>query len=161
MDDFPARLVIVPGEHDRLAESGWECANAAGLQEIRNRLDVEGTPYKEATAVELADRRVDEMIRFQDPSGNTLEVFHGVALEHRRLVSPYGHRFVTGEQGLGHIVLSTTDDGESLHFYRNVLGFRLRAPPTGLRPGCGSSGVTPATTAWPSCRCPPPVASCI
>ena len=60
MDDFPARLVIVPGEHDRLSEAGWECANAAGLQEIRNRLDVEGTPYKEATAAELADRRVDE-----------------------------------------------------------------------------------------------------
>src|SRR5882757_6399539 len=53
MDDFPARLVIVPGEHDRLAEAGWECANAGGLQEIRNRLDVEGTPYKEATAAEL------------------------------------------------------------------------------------------------------------
>ena len=67
MDDFPARLVIVPGEHDRLSEAGWECANAEGLQEIRNRLDVEGTPYKEATAAELADRRVDEMIRFSDP----------------------------------------------------------------------------------------------
>ena len=52
-------------------ESGWETANAAGLQEIRNRLDLEGTPYKEATQAELADRRVDEMIRFQDPSGNT------------------------------------------------------------------------------------------
>ena len=73
MDDFPARLVIVPGEHDRLSEAGWECANAAGLQEIRHRLDVEGTPYKEATAAELADRRVDEMIRFSDPSGNRLE----------------------------------------------------------------------------------------
>ena len=126
MDDFPARLVIVPGEHDRLAESGWECANAEGLQEIRNRLDVEGTPYKEATQAELADRRVDEMIRFQDPSGNCLEVFHGAALEHRRVVSPYGHTFVTAEQGLGHVVLTTRDDVESLHFYRDVLGFKLR-----------------------------------
>src|ERR1700751_5375534 len=126
MDDFPARLVIVPGEHDRLSESGWECANAEGLQEIRHRLDVEGTPYKEATAAELADRRVDEMMIFQDPSGNTLEVFHGAALEHRRVVSPYGHRFVTEEQGLGHVVLTTRDDAESLHFYRDVLGFKLR-----------------------------------
>ncbi|HZC08788.1 MAG TPA: VOC family protein, partial [Mycobacterium sp.] len=126
MDDFPARLVIVPGEQDRLAEAGWECANAAGLQEIRNRLDVEGTPYKEATAAELADRRVDGMIRFSDPSGNCLEVFHGAALEHRRVVSPYGHKFVTAEQGLGHVVLTTRDDEESLHFYRDVLGFKLR-----------------------------------
>jgi 3,4-dihydroxy-9,10-secoandrosta-1,3,5(10)-triene-9,17-dione 4,5-dioxygenase len=126
MDEFPARLVIVPGESDRLLESGWECANAEGLQEIRNRLDLEGTPYKEATAAELADRRVDEMIRFQDPSGNCLEVFHGAALEHRRVVSPYGHRFVTEEQGLGHVVLTTRDDVDSLHFYRDVLGFKLR-----------------------------------
>lgn len=125
-DDFPARLVIVPGEHDRLLEAGWECANAEGLQEIRNRLDVEGTPYKEATDAELADRRVDEMIGFSDPSGNFLEVFHGVALEYRRVVTPYGHKFVTGEQGLGHVVLSTRDDAEALHFYRDVLGFKLR-----------------------------------
>ena len=112
MDEFPARLVIVPGEHDRLLQSGWETANAAALQEIRNRLDVEGTPYKEATAAELADRRVDELIR--------------VALVHRRVVSPYGHKFVTAEQGLGHVVLTTRDDVESLHFYRDVLGFTLR-----------------------------------
>ena len=126
MDDFPARLVIVPGEHDRLSEAGWECANAAGLQQIRGALDIEGVAYKEATAAQLADRRVDEMITFADPSGNRLEVFHGAALEHRRIVSPYGHTFVTAEQGLGHVVLSTRDDAEALHFYRDVLGFKLR-----------------------------------
>ncbi|BBY56282.1 VOC family protein [Mycobacterium koreense] len=126
MDEFPARLVIVPGEHDRLLVSGWECANAAELQDVRDRLDGAGTPYKEATAAQLAERRVDEMIAFEDPSGNCLEAFHGAALEHRRLVSPYGHRFVTEEQGLGHVVLSTKDDAEALRFYRDVLGFRLR-----------------------------------
>ena len=126
MDDFPARLVIIPGEHDRLSESGLECANAADLQRIRTALDIEGVPYKEATAAQLADRRVDEMITFADPSGNRLEVFHGAALEHRRVVSPYGHTFVTGEQGLGHVVLSTRDDAEALHFHRDVLGFTLR-----------------------------------
>ena len=33
---------------------------------------------------------------------------------------------LTGEQGLGHVVLSTRDDAEALHFYRDVLGFTLR-----------------------------------
>ncbi|MER6899565.1 VOC family protein, partial [Amycolatopsis sp. NPDC000740] len=126
MDDFPARLVIVPGEKDRLAVAGWEAANAAELDEVRTRLDAASVPYKEGTPDELADRRVAEMISFTDPSGNTLEVFHGVALQHRRVVSPYGHRFVTGEQGLGHVVLSTHDDEAALRFYRDVLGFRLR-----------------------------------
>ena len=64
MDDFPARLVIVPGEHDRLLVSGWETANAAALQEIRNRLDVEGTPYKEAgRRARRPPRRRDDHVR--------------------------------------------------------------------------------------------------
>ncbi|MBV6761242.1 iron-dependent extradiol dioxygenase HsaC [Rhodococcus opacus] len=126
MDDFPARLVIVPGEHDRLSVSGWETANASELQEVRDNLSAAGVAFKEGTAEQLQDRRVDELITFEDPSGNTLEAFHGAALEHRRVVSPYGHKFVTGEQGLGHVVLSTTDDDASLRFYRDVLGFRLR-----------------------------------
>jgi 3,4-dihydroxy-9,10-secoandrosta-1,3,5(10)-triene-9,17-dione 4,5-dioxygenase len=126
MDDFPARLVIFPGSADRLAQSGWETANAAGLAAVRRSLEEAGVPYKEGTVAERADRRVDELISFEDPSGNTLEVFHGAALEHRRVVSPYGHRFVTEGQGLGHVVLSTHDDEAALHFYRDVLGFRLR-----------------------------------
>jgi 3,4-dihydroxy-9,10-secoandrosta-1,3,5(10)-triene-9,17-dione 4,5-dioxygenase len=126
MDDFPARLVILPGEKDRLAAVGWEAADAAALDEVRRALERAGVPFKEGTRAERAERRVDEMISFDDPTGNTQEVVHGVALEHRRVVSPYGHTFVTGEQGLGHIVLSTHDDEASLRFYRDVLGFRLR-----------------------------------
>jgi 3,4-dihydroxy-9,10-secoandrosta-1,3,5(10)-triene-9,17-dione 4,5-dioxygenase len=126
MDDFPARLVIVPGSADRLDRSGWEAANAGELAEVRHNLEAAGVPYKEGTSAELADRRVDELISFDDPSGNTLEVFHGAALEHRRVVSPYGHKFVTAGQGLGHVVLSTHDDEAALRFYRDVLGFKLR-----------------------------------
>jgi 3,4-dihydroxy-9,10-secoandrosta-1,3,5(10)-triene-9,17-dione 4,5-dioxygenase len=126
MDDFPARLVIVPGEQERLLASGWETENEAGLRWVADRLEAAGVGYKEGSAEELADRRVAGLITFADPSGNTLEVFHGAALQHRRVVSPYGHRFVTGEQGLGHVVLSTSDDAEALRFYRDVLGFRLR-----------------------------------
>ena len=145
MDEFPARLVIVPGEHDRLLESGWETPNAAALQEIRNRLDIQGTPYKEASAAELAERRVDEMITFDDPSGNTLEVFHGVALEHRRVVSPYGHKFVTEEQGLGHeLVAVRADDttvleGDAVEHLEGVTG-RVVEPDHLVDPALGQLG---------------------
>ncbi|OCW88159.1 iron-dependent extradiol dioxygenase HsaC [Gordonia sp. SMJS1] len=126
MDDFPARLVIVPSEHDRLACAGWEVANAAELQDVRDRLSRAGVVFREGKDEEVADRRVAEMIVFDDPADNTLEVFHGAALEHRRVVSPYGHRFVTEEQGLGHVVLTCSDDKAALEFYRDVLGFKLR-----------------------------------
>ena len=56
------------------------------------------------------------------------------------MVSPYGHRFVTGEQGLGHVVLSTHDDEASLRFYRDVLGFGASyAYPSGFRNGALTS----------------------
>ena len=145
MDDFPARLVISPGDADRLAVTGWEAANAGELAEIRSRLDSASVPYKEGTPEELADRRVDELISFDDPSGNTQEVFHGVALQHRRVVSPYGHKFVTGEQGLGHIVVPVSDDEEALRFYADVLGFRLR---DSMRMPGEFVGKEPGSTAW-------------
>ena len=126
MDDFPARLVIVPSDRDHLSSTGWECRNARGLQEVRDRLAAAGVIFREGKDEECADRRVDEMIIFDDPAGNTLEVFHGAALEHRRVVSPYGHSFVTGDQGLGHVVLTCDDDKAALEFYRDVLGFTLR-----------------------------------
>ncbi|MEV0250262.1 iron-dependent extradiol dioxygenase HsaC [Nocardia sp. NPDC050712] len=126
MDDFPARLVIVPGERDRLLVSGWEVTNSGGLQQLRERLSEAGVAFKEATKEELADRRVEGMIRFDDPSGNVLEAFYGAQYLARRFVSPYGHKFVTAEQGLGHVVLTCTDDGAAQEFYQGVLGFRLR-----------------------------------
>lgn len=172
MDDFPARLVIEPHDTDHLLVSGWETANAGDLQSVRDNLSAAGVPFKEGTAEQIADRRVDEMIVFQDPSGNTLEAFHGAALEHRRVVSPYGHTFVTGEQGLGHVVLSTRDDEESLRFYAmssvSVCATRCGCPrrwwadrPTVSQRGCGSSDATRATTVSRSCRCLHPAASCI
>lgn len=59
MDDFPpARLVIVPSEHDRLACAGWEVANAAALQEVRDSLAAAHVVFREGKDEELADRRV-------------------------------------------------------------------------------------------------------
>ena len=126
MDDFPARLVIVPGERDRLLASGWEVAGEADLAEVGRALDEVGVAVKTATAAELAERRVGQMLRFDDPAGNALEVFCGAALEHRPAVSPYANRFVTGVLGLGHVVLPVSDGEAALRFYTDVLGFRLR-----------------------------------
>ncbi len=126
MDEFPARLVILPGEQDRLLASGWEVPGEAGLAEIGRALDDAGVAAKAGTAAELAERRVGQMLRFDDPSGNALEVFCGAALEHRPVVSPYANRFVTGLLGLGHVVLPVSDGEAALRFYTEVLGFRLR-----------------------------------
>ncbi len=126
VDDFPARLVILPGERERLLASGWEVAGEDALAEVGRALEDAGVAVKTGTAAELAERRVGRLLRFDDPSGNALEVFCGAALEHRPVGSTYGNRFVTDGLGLGHVVLPVSDDESALRFYTQVLGFRLR-----------------------------------
>jgi 3,4-dihydroxy-9,10-secoandrosta-1,3,5(10)-triene-9,17-dione 4,5-dioxygenase len=127
MDDFPARLVIVPGARDGLLSSGWEVADAEALAAVGRALADAGIPVKAAAPDELAARRVGEMLSFEDPAGNAIEVFCGAALEHRPAVSPYGNTFVTGAMGLGHVVLPVPGAADAaLAFYTEVLGFRLR-----------------------------------
>jgi len=126
MDDFPARLVIVPGERERLLASGWEVADESALAEIGSALSGAGVPVKAGDTAELADRRVGGLLHVDDPSGNSLEIFCAAVLDNRPAISPYGNVFVTGSQGLGHVVLPAADDGQTLAFYTDLLGFRLR-----------------------------------
>jgi 3,4-dihydroxy-9,10-secoandrosta-1,3,5(10)-triene-9,17-dione 4,5-dioxygenase len=127
MDDFPARLVIVPGSRERLLSSGWEVADGGALAVVARALADAGVPVKAATPDELAARRVGELLCFDDPAGNAIEVFCGAALEHRPAVSSYGNNFVTGDMGLGHVVLPAGGAPDAaLAFYTEVLGFRLR-----------------------------------
>ncbi|HME66142.1 MAG TPA: VOC family protein, partial [Streptosporangiaceae bacterium] len=127
MDDFPARLVVVPGPAERLLASGWEVADAAALAAVGRALADAGVAYKTGTPDECAARRVGSMLRADDPAGHTLEVFCGAALESRPSVSPYGNRFVTGDLGLGHVVLPVPPGScAAFDFYTEVLGFRLR-----------------------------------
>jgi 3,4-dihydroxy-9,10-secoandrosta-1,3,5(10)-triene-9,17-dione 4,5-dioxygenase len=89
-------------------------------------LDAAGVAFKELSAAEADERRVEEVITFEDPAGTTLEVFHGAVLDHSPVVTPFGARFVTGDQGLGHVVVPAIDPNGLFDFYTGVLGFRSR-----------------------------------
>jgi 3,4-dihydroxy-9,10-secoandrosta-1,3,5(10)-triene-9,17-dione 4,5-dioxygenase len=126
MDDFPARIVVVPGEQDRLLAVGWEVASEQALAEVARVLAAAGVAVKSGDPAELEDRRVGGLLHAEDPSGNALEIFCGAALDSRPAISAYGTAFVTGAQGMGHVVLPATDDEDTLAFYTGLLGFSLR-----------------------------------
>ena len=126
VDEVSARLVVFPSDVDRLEATGWEMADPAALQAARDHLTAAGVQFEEGTPEELAERRVQELVRFTDPFDNVFELFHGITYERHPAVTPYGATFVTGDQGMGHIVVPVTDDVEALRFYTEVLGFRLR-----------------------------------
>jgi 3,4-dihydroxy-9,10-secoandrosta-1,3,5(10)-triene-9,17-dione 4,5-dioxygenase len=164
IDEVSARLVVFPSDVDELSATGWELADHDALQQAREHLQKAGVELEEGTADELAERRVQELIRFTDPFDNVFELFHGITYESRPVVTPYAATFVTGDQGMGHIVVPVSDDVEALRFYRDVLGFRLRDSMSmpgefvGREPGTKVwlrfLGSIRATTRWRSCRCP-------
>jgi 3,4-dihydroxy-9,10-secoandrosta-1,3,5(10)-triene-9,17-dione 4,5-dioxygenase len=126
LDAFPARFVLLPGEQDRLLTIGFEAPTSADVAEVAARLDAAGIAWKQGTPADLADRRVSELIRFEDPYGNAVEVFTGAYLDAQPFLSPLGTTFVTGDGGLGHLVIGTEDVAPGMGFYHDVLGFRLR-----------------------------------
>jgi 3,4-dihydroxy-9,10-secoandrosta-1,3,5(10)-triene-9,17-dione 4,5-dioxygenase len=126
LDEVSARVVVFPSDVDQLDATGWEVADNQALQDAREHLGKAGVEFEEGTPDELAERRVQELIRFSDPWDNVFELFHGITYESRPVVTPYAAKFVTGDQGMGHIVIPVTDDVEALRFYTEVLGFRLR-----------------------------------
>jgi 3,4-dihydroxy-9,10-secoandrosta-1,3,5(10)-triene-9,17-dione 4,5-dioxygenase len=126
IDEVSARLVVFPADVDQLSCVGWELADHPALQAAREHLSKVGVDFEEGTEEELAERRVQELVRFTDPFDNVFELFHGITYESRPVVTPYAANFVTGDQGMGHVVIPVTDDVEALRFYTDVLGFRLR-----------------------------------
>ncbi len=126
MDERAARLIVVPGATDRVLAVGWEVRDHPGLQRVQAALDGAGVAYKQLSTEEAEARRVEEVITFEDPAGTTLEVFHGAVLDHSPVVTPFGARFVTGDQGMGHVVVPAVDANGLFDFYTEVLGFRAR-----------------------------------
>lgn len=126
MDERAARLIVIPGETDRVLTVGWEVRDRRALQRVKATLDGAGVPFKQLSVEDAEARRVEEVITFEDPAGTTLEVFHGPVLDHSPVVTPFGAKFVTGDQGLGHVVVPATDPNGQFDFYTEILGFKSR-----------------------------------
>jgi 2,3-dihydroxybiphenyl 1,2-dioxygenase len=127
MDENACRFALHQDDSDDIAYAGWEVADAAGLREVAERMRAIGIEAKAASAEEAAARRVTELIRCTDPNGLPCEVFCGPAVQFENpFHSPRAiSGFVTGEQGVGHIVVAVPDIQKSLRFYCEGLGFRI------------------------------------
>ncbi|MDO3336300.1 Putative 2,3-dihydroxybiphenyl 1,2-dioxygenase or glyoxalase/bleomycin resistance protein [Mycobacteroides abscessus subsp. bolletii] len=126
MDERAARVVVVPGETDQVMTVGWEVRDGAALRAVVRALEAADIGVERLSPEEADSRRAEEVVAFTDPAGTPVEVFHGPVLDHSPVVTPYGARFVTGAQGLGHVVLPVTDPERAFTFYTEVLGFRPR-----------------------------------
>ncbi len=126
MDQRAWRIAVSKGERNDLAFAGFEVADAAALEAVAASLRAIGV--ETTRDVELAKARgVSELLCCRDPSGNAIELYCGATeVFPRPFRSAAGvGGFLTGDQGLGHLVLYTGNIAASLRFYQQGLGFRL------------------------------------
>jgi 2,3-dihydroxybiphenyl 1,2-dioxygenase len=126
MDERAARLVVSPGDSDKVLAVGWEVRDQFALAAVGRAVEAAGVGVKVLDRDECEARRVESAIRFDDPAGTPTEVFFGPALDHSPVLTGYGQKFVTGANGMGHVVLPTTQPEETVAFYTEVLGFLPR-----------------------------------
>jgi 3,4-dihydroxy-9,10-secoandrosta-1,3,5(10)-triene-9,17-dione 4,5-dioxygenase len=127
IDERPFRVLVQPAPGaEGLAFAGWELSDATALNQAAAELEAAGRSVEVASETERLERQVRGLVRTTDPGGFGLELFWGPIHDHELFVSPTGvSGFVTGEMGLGHIVLGTTNFDESVEFYTKLLGFRI------------------------------------
>lgn len=126
MDERPARLAVLPGDTDRVLAVGWEVRDQRALQAVAGDVEASGRGVKALTTAECADLGVEEAIAFDDPAGTRLEIFWGPALDHSPLRTSWAQKFHTDAEGMGHVVLPTPAQDETVAFYTDVLGFLPR-----------------------------------
>lgn len=126
MDDRKQRLLVSAGEGEGLYFIGWEAETPEELDSLAARLERAGIRVQRGSR-SLADQRfVGDLITFQDPGGNRLEVFIGPHIDTEPFVPgrPISG-FKTGPLGMGHAVLHVDNVDVMLPFYRDLLGFRV------------------------------------
>lgn len=116
------RFRIEQSDQDDIVAVGWECAGEAEYRALLAQLGDLACESPELAA----QRGVCGLARFVDPSGTHCELFWGAS---ERTDQPFASThgvsgFVTGEQGLGHVVLVTPDPAAYAAFYQR-LGFSV------------------------------------
>jgi len=141
MDEYAARLIVLPGDSDQVLAMGWEVRDQFALAAVGRAVEAAGVPVKALSAEEADERGAEEVLTFPDPSGMPVEVFFGPVLDHSPVLTGFGQRFVTRGLGMGHVVLPTTAMEETVAFYAEVLGFLPRGSmKVGLK---GPGGASP------------------
>jgi 3,4-dihydroxy-9,10-secoandrosta-1,3,5(10)-triene-9,17-dione 4,5-dioxygenase len=133
IDDHPARLVVAPGPEAAATAIGFEVLDRRELADLAAAVEKFGIEVTEGTPEERAERQVTGLVRFADPGGNPVELYYGPILRHDRVQTPTVSAFVTGDLGMGHVIVTAEDADAAYDLYTGVLGFVERNTMAGGR----------------------------
>jgi len=126
IDDRDYRIAVHPGARNRLAYLGWEVADQEELGQAVAELEAANVRCSVAAEDECRERRVAGMVSFADPAGLRFEIYHGAVQHHRSYAPPRRFSgFVTGDKGMGHVIVAVPDREAEHDFLVDVLGFKV------------------------------------
>jgi 3,4-dihydroxy-9,10-secoandrosta-1,3,5(10)-triene-9,17-dione 4,5-dioxygenase len=124
VDERPFRILVVPGKTNRFVAAGLEFRDEAALEATIASLGLAGVEVTPASGQEAEGRCVRRLVRCADPDNNQLELYVGRAQDYAPFASPHGvSGFVTGDMGMGHVVLPAPQLEATRSFYKQHLGF--------------------------------------
>ncbi len=126
MDEYHHRIEVRADADEDLQFVGWEVPDPATLQRVAQQLEDGGVRVTHGTRDEADHRRVIDLFKCADPNGIPTEVFCGRPVNQQPF---YPSRpmtgFKTGEMGMGHVLVYARNLDQTVHFYRDLLGFRV------------------------------------
>lgn len=127
MDRQHHRISVYPNASDDIAHIGWEVVDQDSLKTISETLAASSISVTAFTPEDCTERSVLGGAFFHDPVMKIRnELFYGATIESSQFnPSRAMQGYVTGDQGMGHLVLMTTRQQEAVDFYCDVLGFRV------------------------------------
>jgi 2,3-dihydroxybiphenyl 1,2-dioxygenase len=126
-DERPFRIALRHGPLDDLRSIGLEVDDREAFAAAREELTKAGLAPVAGSPQASRARAVAELMTVTDPAGLEVELSYGaITRPQAPFRPPRPHSgFVTGSQGLGHVLLSVPDPGSVEAFYEKALGFRV------------------------------------
>jgi len=126
MDQWHHRIILEQNPADDLTGIGFRVAGPEEFRGMQTLLSEHGIRFEVADVQLRRQRCVLELMTLEDPAGNPLEIFHGPRIDAHQPFHPgrgmYG-RFLTGDGGLGHMIIAHKDLAATYDFYTR-LGMR-------------------------------------
>ncbi len=127
MDNWHHRIVVHTSGEDDLLYIGWRVGGPDELDAMEEQLKKGGVAVRRASQEEAMERRVLGLLKLTSPGGNPTEIFYGPQIQTAFPFYPARRRhagFVTGSEGLGHVILKEDDVPAAYKFYTTMLGMR-------------------------------------
>ena len=126
VDDHPHRVRVVQHETAELLASGWEVEDPEVYDNLMSKLIEFGTEVQQGNEADARRRCVTKFFSGVDPAGNAFEVYY----KRTEMGAPFQSAvdvsgFVTGDMGMGHVVIPAPNLDETRSFYETLLGLRL------------------------------------